>query len=113
MFFQPPPNAFYPGELEIPVSIAFAFGFATTFLLLVHTVMILKNWSTIEFGYLCANDIYKDQSYMYKWCLIFGQNPLLWFIPVRSTDPIEGLDYKANIPILANGQPAVVTSVSD
>lgn len=84
--------------------LAFAFGISIFFLLLVHTVFILMNWSTVEAGYLLTNNIYSEQTFYYKWCLVFGTNVLLWFIPVCSTDCQDGLDFKASIPVL--GQPS-------
>ena len=38
---------------------------------------------------------------MHKWCLVFGDNPRFWMLPLscETTDPVNGLDYKANIPV--------------
>ena len=65
-----------------------------------HTFLILMNWSTLEMAPLWKDNIMKNHSFKHNWCLVMGNNPWLWFVPVSgTTDPNEGLDYKIPIDI--------------
>lgn len=86
-------------EFWFPTNLGFGIGVGILALLVAHTLFILRNWTSIECSYLFFNDIYREQSYTYKWCLIFGQSWILWFLPVSPVDPMEGLDYRASIPV--------------
>ena len=87
-------------DLEFTAILAIALSISMFILLALHTVLILFNWSTIESCALFTNDIFKEQSHSQKWRLIFGENIMLWFLPVAADiDPIEGVDYKASIPV--------------
>ena len=79
---------------------SFAASAAVGLLFISHTFFIFKNWSSIESGIFMSNDIFKNQSFCQAWRLVFGQNCLLWFLPINSTDATEGLDYKASIEVL-------------
>lgn len=86
---------------------SFALGLSLTLLLLLHTLLIMQNWTTLEMCGLIKDNIFREQTIGQKWRLIFGDNCLFWFMPVDGTDPVEGLDYKASIPvsgILLNGE---------
>ena len=48
---------------------------------------------------LFKDNIFSEQTIGQKWRLVFGDRILFWFMPVDVTDPIEGLDYKASIPV--------------
>ena len=75
---------------------SFAVGASVVVLLILHTYFILNYWSTVEYGPLYYDNIFKDYSYMEAWRKVFGNNCLLWLLPLGSPDPKEGLDYGAN-----------------
>ena len=89
------------GSIYFPLTmlVAFALGVSLIGLLLMHTVLILNNWSTVESYALFWNNIFREQSYMQNWKLVFGDRCLLWFLPISNVDPMEGLDYGANVPV--------------
>ena len=64
-----------------------------------HTVFILNNWTTLEFGALMPKNIFKTHSYCDSWRLVFGSNCLVWFLPVWTPNFKEGLDYHADVAI--------------
>lgn len=69
-------------------------------MLIVHTFLILMNWTTIEFVPLFLDNIMKNHSFKHNWCLVMGNNPWLWLIPISGTvNPVEGLDYKGTIEV--------------
>ena len=78
---------------------AFACSASITILLIIHTVFILNNWSTIEHGALMKKNIFKSHSYCESWRLVFGKSCLLWFLPVWTPDIEEALDYHADVDI--------------
>ena len=51
-------------------------------MLIIHTLLIMRNWTTIEAGALWEDNIFRNKSCLYNWRLVFGQNCLLWFLPV-------------------------------
>ena len=75
---------------------AFGLGGAICILLLTHTIYILNNWSTVEYRALKRENIFKNQSLLFAWRKVFGDNVLLWLIPIGEPDSIEGLDYWAD-----------------
>jgi len=75
---------------------AFAIGGAMFMLLLMHTIYILNYWSTIEYSALKDENIFRDQSPLFSWRKVFGDNCLLWLLPYGEPDPVEGLDYFAD-----------------
>ena len=64
---------------------AIAMSFSILILLLLHTVLILNNWSTVEAWGLWNNNIFKTHTYGQCWRLVFGTNCLTWFLPIDST----------------------------
>jgi hypothetical protein len=69
------------------------------------------NWTTLEAGPLWKDNIVKNHSFKHNWCLVMGNNPWLWFIPISgTTDPVEGLDYKGTIAV---NRPAELEEVKD
>ena len=51
---------------------AFAVSASLSLLLIIHTIIILNNWSTVEFVPLMENNIFKRQTFLESWRLIFG-----------------------------------------
>ena len=90
-------------HLQMEKILAFALGLSLLGLLCLHTTLILMNWSTVEGFALLRNDIFRNQSVADKWRLVFGDQYLLWLIPLPVAqgrwDPLSGLDYKANVPV--------------
>lgn len=83
----------------------FAISGSLGILLMLHTVLIFNNWSTLEVGPLSERNIFKRQSYGHAWRLVFGDNCLLWFLPIDSTKATDGLDFKADIGVWGLVQP--------
>ena len=80
---------------------ASSLSLSTTCLWLSHTYIILWNYSTLEMSELRQDNIFKHQTFSQTWCLVFGNNPMLWFLPIGgATNAIEGLDYKANMTVI-------------
>ena len=50
----------------------FTVGATLLMLMSVHTVLILKNWTTLEGYALMSNDIFKEQTACQSWRLVFG-----------------------------------------
>ena len=78
---------------------SFAVGASIGLLLVMHSVFILTYWTTIEYTALYDDNIFKNHSICQAWCKVFGNNPLLWLLPVSNVDPVEGLDYGAVIGV--------------
>lgn len=74
-------------------------SFAIGVMLLFHTYVIFKNWTTFEAAALFDNNIFKEMSYGKCWKATFGEDICLWLIPVDSINPTSGLDYDANMPV--------------
>jgi len=74
---------------SVGVSVMFAsiltFAFAITLLLFggFHASLVLKNCTTLEFGQ--ANRFSEGSAYK-NWVTVFGPNPLLWFLPVKTLE---------------------------
>jgi len=83
-------------EYDNVMMASFAVGGSVGFLLLLHTYLILNYWSTVEYGALYHENIFKNYSYCEAWQKVFGSNCLLWLVPCGSPDPLEGIDYKAD-----------------
>mmetsp|Transcript_6734 Transcript_6734/g.9199 ORF Transcript_6734/g.9199 Transcript_6734/m.9199 type:complete len:147 (+) Transcript_6734:477-917(+) len=47
-------------EFWLPMHLALSIGVGVHLLLISHTIFILKNWTSIECGYLFFNDIYRE-----------------------------------------------------
>ena len=60
-------------------------------LLAFHTVLILKYWSTIEAFRLYDSNHYSRLGYCRAIKLTFGDNPLLWLLPVSGPSGMQGL----------------------
>ena len=88
-------------DLYFDMLVAMALSFIAFCMLLFHLCIVLMNFSTIELNTLWKNNIFRDQTLMHKWCLVFGDNPKFWLLPLccETTDPVNGLDFKANIPV--------------
>ena len=87
-------------DTELDMILANAISIGVFLLFALHTFLILMNWSTLEMNPLWSDNIMKNHSFKYNWCLVMGNNPWLWFIPVSgTTDPVEGLDYKISLDI--------------
>ena len=75
--------------------------FASIFVLLfMHTLLLLNNWSTVEMWALKNSNIFKSQAYCYAWKYYFGENCLLWLLPVGEPSADKGLDYEASMPVI-------------
>ena len=76
-----------------------AISFSVSIMFLFHTFLIFNNWTQLESPALMDNNIFKKMSYSRSWKATFGDNCLLWFIPVDSISPLGGLDYDADVPV--------------
>ena len=78
---------------------AFVVSGSITVLLIVHTFLLLNYWTTLEMGPLAQENIFARTSFCSNWRKAFGDNILLWFLPVGGPDATEGLEYQADRPV--------------
>ena len=84
---------------DLFVTLAFAMSISLFIMLIIHTFLLCKNWTTLEVSQLSTNNIFKNQSCLTSWKMAFGDNCFLWFLPISPVDVVKGLDYGANIPV--------------
>jgi hypothetical protein len=90
----------YDSKISFLVMYSAAWSFALTGMTILHTVLICKNWTTLEaVALMRERDIFKDQTVLESWEQTFGKNKCLWLLPIGGPHPEQGLDYKANIPV--------------
>ena len=70
------------GRLEFSGTMVAAFGVSGSLFILLslHTMLLLKGWSTLEMGSLMDDDIFASKSKCDNWRAVFGQNFFFWFV---------------------------------
>ena len=76
---------------QIVVIASAAMSASVGFMLVFHTFLIAKNWTTIESGILMKNGRYRHLSTCHAIRLTFGDNPLLWALPCSGPPGLQGL----------------------
>ena len=66
---------------EIVIIASAALSVSVGFMLATHSLLISKNWTTIEASFHYKNGTYKHLSTCQSIKLMFGDNPWLWFLP--------------------------------
>jgi hypothetical protein len=74
--------------------ISLAFSIAIFSLLCVHTIMLMKNMSTIEMASLLTNNPFAQPNWKENIALVFGYDWRTYLLPVEPKDrPCDGINY--------------------
>jgi len=70
------------------------------FLMFFHIFMIMCNWTTLESGaFIGATNIFREQAGFRAIRFSMGEKWWQWLIPCGSPNPLQALDYEANISV--------------
>jgi len=72
------------------------FAFTLLFFAGFHLTLVLKNMTTLEEG---GKDNYSAGSMYKNWIAVFGPQPLLWFLPVKTLEAHKGWGWNKNYAV--------------